>query len=318
MSKVNLITTCTNGKHGTEDNILHLGDYSAAKTPYLVLIKAWTEALNKALSNSTLIRVKSLYKGGHWATAKSICQHDCVELWVLSAGFGLLHAEDKIVPYQATFAVGHRESIPLYSNEYNGKGFYRTWWKQISENSPFKDKHPTSIADLMRDNSKDYFVISGSPDYINAIEIDIINGLRFLKSSNKQLVIITSKNINPRLNEYFFKSDARMAHWLKCNMLMLNISLAKYIINQFVNNSLNDIGELSKSIYQELQSLPERKIVKGQKRTPEEVEKYILELQRQNPQISATQALRTFRDSGNSFEEKRFRGLFQTVTNLNG
>lgn len=44
----------------------------------------------------------------------SIYDAQPIELWVLSAGFGLLKHGDAIVPYQATFATGHKDSIPLF------------------------------------------------------------------------------------------------------------------------------------------------------------------------------------------------------------
>ncbi|MGA7588449.1 MAG: hypothetical protein WCB03_20820 [Rouxiella badensis] len=317
MSHINLITTCTNGKHSNSCNSLNLGDYSAGKTSASVLIHSWCNALKEALEKSAFISVEDLYKGGHWATAKKIKNIYPIDLWVLSAGFGLLNNKDKIVPYQATFATGYTESIPLYSNDYPAKSFHRTWWKEITERSPLKSNHATSITMLMKEKPWEYFIICGSPDYINAIELDIINGLEYLKSPRKQLLIITSKKINNRLGDYLLKSDIRMAEFLKCNMLMLNISLAKYFISHFNDGSKEDFSIVAHEISNQLNTLPERKVIKGIKRNPEEVEKYILVLLQQQPEISATKALRSFRDSGNSFEEKRFRMLFQSVSASN-
>jgi len=188
----------------------------------------------------------------------------------------------------------------------------------MTEYSSFKEEHPTSIAELMHARPKEYFIICGSPDYINAIEIDIFDGLRHLKHPLAQLLIITSKEIDPRLSPYLLKSDARIAQWLKCNMLMLNISLAKYVIGKFRDYPFKEFNKLSDDLSLQFKLLPARNVVKGIKRTSVEVEKFISELLRQQPKISPTQALRTFRDSGNSFEEKRFRNLFQTVASSNG
>ncbi|PHH44709.1 hypothetical protein [Pluralibacter gergoviae] len=278
-----------------------------------MLMNSWCNALNEAISTSVTVCVEDLYKGGHWATAKKILNDYPIDLWVISAGLGLLHYKDNVVPYKATFAVGYDESIPLYSQEYVGKSFHRTWWKEITNRSIFKSKHPTSIVELMKKKKKDYYIICGSPDYINAIELDVINGLEYLVDAKKQLLIITSKKINDRLIAYLFKTNQNMAQWLGCNMLMLNISVAKYLVMEFTSKQLNNLNELSQKLVEELQKLPERKVKKGVRRNSEEVKAFILTLMEQNPGISATYALREFRDSGNSFEEKRFRAEFKAL-----
>lgn len=313
MSNINLITTCTNGKHFGSGSILSLSQFSSGRTPSSVLINSWCNALNEAISTSATVYAEDLYKGGHWATAKAILTDYPVDLWVLSAGLGLLHHKDKVVPYRATFAVGYDESIPLYSQEYVGRSFHRTWWKEITSRSIFKSEHPASILDLMKKNKKDYYVICGSPDYINAIELDIINGLEYLVDAKKQLLIITSKKINDRLTAYLFKTNQNMAQWLRCNMLMLNISVAKYIVKEFTSKKFNNLNELSQKLVEELKELPEREVKKGIRRSPEEVRSFILKLMQQKPDLSATNALREFRNSGNSFEEKHFRAEFKAL-----
>lgn len=315
MSKIILITTCTNGKNSDSKTILSLSQFSSGRTPSNVLINSWCNALNNAISTSATVSAENLYKGGHWATAKTILKEYPVDLWVLSAGLGLIHHKDKVIPYKATFAVGYEESIPSYSHEFIGKSFHRTWWKEISERSCFKSHHPTSITELMKKNSKDFYVICGSPDYINAIELDVINGLEYLVNAKKQLLIITSKKINDRLGEYLFETNKKMAQWLKCNLLMLNISMAKYIIHELVHNKSDDLNNISQHVSDQLIDLPEVEIKKGIRRSLEDVNQFILKIIHQEPSISATQALRTFRDAGNSFEEKRFRAAFNAFSN---
>ncbi|MFS8109765.1 hypothetical protein UDZ94_23105, partial [Serratia marcescens] len=169
------------------------------------------------------------------------------------------------------------------------------------------------IVELMKKNKKDYYIICGSPDYINAIELDVINGLDYLVDAKKQLLIITSKKINDRLASYLFKTNQNMAQWLGCNMLMLNISVAKYIVKEFTSKQLNNLNKLSQNLVEELKELPEREVKKGIRRSPEEVKSFILKLMQQKPGLSATHALREFRDSGYSFEEKRFRAEFKAL-----
>lgn len=314
MSNINLITTCTNGKNSGGKAILSLSQFSSGRTPSCVLVNSWCNAMSEAISEKETLLTEDLYKGGHWAIAKATLSQYPIDLWVLSAGLGLLHHKDKIVPYKATFAAGYDESIPLYSNEFFGKTFHRTWWKEITERSFFKKDHPTSITELMKKKRTDYFIICGSPDYINAIELDVINGLNYLVDSNKQLVIITSKKVTQRLDCYLLKSNQNMAGFLNCNMISLNISLARYIVKEFTERQCNDLNKLSRQLSEKLNGLPERQPKKGTRRTAQEVNHYIVKLMSQQPGLSATHALRAFRDEGNSFEEKRFRAVFKAIS----
>ncbi len=313
MNRINLVTTCTNGKHGDKNNVLSLSHYLSEESTSADLIDAWCNTLNAALSTSTLIQVENLYKGGHWATAKAIREEYSTDLWALSAGLGLLHCQDNVVPYKATFATGYPESIPLFADKYAGKTFHKVWWQEIADRSFFKSAHPTSLADLMKEKPRDYFVICGSPDYINAIESDLLSGLNHLEAPKKQLIIITSKKTIPSLGEYFLTSNSNIAGWFKCNMLMLNIMLAQHFIKTFTHNAHDDFSAVAQLLSAQFQSLPAKEATRGIKRNGEDVQAYILTLLQQQPLISATQALRTFRDAGNAFEEKRFRALFKAV-----
>ena len=89
-------------------------------------------------------------------------------------------------------------------------------------------------------------------------------------------------------------------------MLMLNISVAKYIVKEFTSKQLNDLNELSQKLKEELKELPEREVKKGIRRSPEEVKSFILKIMEKNPGISATHALREFRDSGNYLRKNVF------------
>lgn len=317
MSQINLITTCTNGKHSNGYPTLNLATWSTRLSSTQGLIQAWSQAVNSAISSGPTLPVEKLYKGGHWATAMSICHAHPVDLWVLSAGLGLLKSGDNVVPYQATFAVGHHDSIPLFPESYKGKLFHQTWWSELALRSPFRETHPTSLATLMKSRPTEYFILCGSPDYINAISPDAVEGLSYLHDAEKQLLVISSSSVKSPLNHYQLESSKPIAEWLNSNMLMLNIKIAEYAIAQFMQEEHGHLGLLAEKLNQQFASLPAARKKQGVRRTPEEVETWVLQHLRETPEASASGALRAFRDGGNSFEEKRFRALFHAVQALN-
>lgn len=313
MSRLNLITSCTNSKHNNGHSVLNLATFSEKyKTPK-GLIHAWGEAVNSALSTKLVVPVEKLYKGGHWSTAMSIYDAQPIELWVLSAGFGLLKHGDAIVPYQATFATGHKDSIPLFSDKYGKKSFYQEWWGKLNEASPLKKSHPVSLSDLMMDKSDEYFIICASPDYINAINMDLMKGISYLKDVDRQLIIISSSQAKFSLKKNLLVSNKSIAEFFNSNMLMLNIKIAQYVIEQFMSMDDGHLGLLAERLRSTFSVLPKKHTVRGVRRRPEEVTIWISSYIHANPDGSASRALRSFRDQGNSFEEKRFRTLYQAV-----
>ncbi|MEX0566306.1 hypothetical protein AB3X30_21995 [Raoultella terrigena] len=313
MSQINLITTCTNGKHSNGCPILNLATWSSHLSSSQGLIQAWCQAVNLSISAGHTLPVEKLYKGGHWTTAMSIFNSYPVELWILSAGLGLLKRGDKVVPYQATFAVGHNDSIPLFSGLYNGKEFHQKWWAELTKHSSFQEEHPVSLTELMKTRPNEYFIICGSPDYISAIGTDIKTGLPYLHSAEKQFLIISSSRVKSPLNHYLLESNKRIAEWLNSNMLMLNIKIAQYVIEQFTREEHDNLGLLADRLNKQFSSLPATCKKQGVRRTPEQVEAWVLQHLSEVSDTSASRALRVFRDSGNSFEEKRFRTLFHSV-----
>lgn len=318
MSHINLITTCTNGKNGKEIKPIHLGDILDPTIQPNILISRWQKKISSALALNHKIPAVNLYKGAHWSIAKDIAKHSNTTLWVLSAGLGFLHYQDQVIPYQATFSANSTDSIPLFSSSYKKKQFHQVWWQALTQQSVLGNDPTGGIAALMKKKPDEYYIISGSPDYINATCLDIIDGIKHLHNPEKQLLIISSGATNPELNNFQLTSTAKIASFFKCNMLSLNITLAQYVINAINNISDIHLNSIKKSIQDEHALLPERPLRKGIRRSPEEVLQFLSQLFCSQPSVSASAALKTFRAEGNSFEEKRFRALYQQARQTKG
>ncbi|CDL22957.1 tgtA5 cluster protein 2 [Klebsiella pneumoniae IS53] len=155
---------------------------------------------------------------------------------------------DAIVPYQATFATGHKDSIPLFSDKYGKKSFHQEWWGKLNEASPLKKSHPVSLSDLMMDKSDEYFIICASPDYINAINMDLMKGISYLKDVDRQLIIISSSQAKFSLKKNLLVSNKSIAEFFNSNMLMLNIKIAQYVIEQFMSMDDGHLGLLAERL----------------------------------------------------------------------
>lgn len=313
MSKIHLITTCTNSKKLFGSPPVQLRDFIAKdegidETAYL-----WAQALTASMKNNPTIAAKDLYKGAHWHIAKSIAEEFGAELWVLSAGFGLIHKDTKIVNYQATFASVTDDCIPKSGGSLYVRSNY--WWTALAENlGKYREYKDLSV--LMRKNPNDYFVISGSSYYIHAIHDDLLKGLHYLKNPHKQLIIITShSNSLKELAPFTLVSQQKMRQLLGGTMVTLNIALAKLFLSKSCStmSSIIDFSTTKHALECDLKKLPPEIKPERKRRSPEEVKHYIIDLLKKKPDTSASQGLRYFRDSGNSLEEKSFRRIFEEV-----
>jgi len=102
---VHLITSCTQSKAAKYGEALPLSACSehSGFTP-----EKWLRELSLRPKKGPALEV---YTGDHWSVSKDIVKNYVDELWVLSAGYGLINARTDIASYDATFSSGNRNSI---------------------------------------------------------------------------------------------------------------------------------------------------------------------------------------------------------------
>ncbi|EKH8025179.1 TPA: hypothetical protein OR518_003644 [Escherichia coli] len=207
------MTSCAKGKNYFTSTSPVL-ETMLSTTPEL-LIEAWLNKLRKYTSEQA-VSVIDLYRGAHWSCAKEILRTTPnLDLWVISAGMGLLHCSERVIPYEATFNM-----LPFAPS---------SWWETLTEATQGV-RRSCSIAQLMQTHPGDNFVISGSPVYVTAVERDINSGLAFLINPLAQLTVVTSGGYKGMLEPYLVRSHAGMLNSLNANMVCLNIKLARSII----------------------------------------------------------------------------------------
>lgn len=313
MSKIHLITTCTNNKKSTNYQPVKLGDFVSPNEDIEASAALWSEGLKSAINCNDTLAAKDLYKGGHWSIAKSIAEEFEVELWILSAGFGLINQNTQVINYQATFTSSSDDCIPKSNGTLPERS--ARWWNALA-NHIGRTREYQNIASLMKSNPEDFFVVSGSSHYIYAIYSDLLDGLTHLKDPLKQLIVITSTSQNlTGLAPYTLLSQQKMKQRLGGTMVTLNVALARHFLSKVRTQKREavDFSIIKQSLEASFSDLMPEPMPERTRRTEEEVKIYIADLLRNTPEISASKALRQFRDSGNSFEEKRFRRAFHEV-----
>lgn len=206
---VHLIVTCTRRKTVPAGDAL-FPDERDARRAYGI----WLERLAQARLGSPPMTAGELYTGQHWSRAAAAAARSGAEMWILSAGLGLLHVSDPVVPYEATFS-----TMPFC---------HRTHWERLTTRPP-SERLCTSLKTLMQARPDDRFVVAASPVYLRAVESDLLAGMKAL-CNPEQLAVVTSKGYQGSLKGNTKYTSADMMKALNTNMTGLNISYALQLI----------------------------------------------------------------------------------------
>ncbi|PKH01379.1 hypothetical protein CXF72_17050 [Psychromonas sp. MB-3u-54] len=300
--KVNLITNCTNLKKSNIQDKTQLNSL-VTKFDSQKIVSSWLKRLNNALQK---FPAKQVYAGDHWKIAKSV-KNPNVELWVLSAGYGLIHSSSMITAYDATFSKESDNSIHhtgLSNNE---------WWRLIHQ---IRDKVQFgcgSLSSLVKDNGADKFFIAASPAYLKVIEEELLELISTGKLTTENLFIVSSKcNLNIKLKPFFLESSANFSSTLKGGRVSLNIRLAKHLLEN--SNDCNIDKQTVFNRYNSLKNNSQKLVIhQRNKLSDEEVISFIKDELQVNKHVnmSASKLLIKLRSQNLACEQKRFSRLFK-------
>jgi len=302
--KVHLITNCTNLKKSniqgkvTLENVIKKHESNR-------IVRAWFEHLENAEQK---VPANEVYAGDHWKVAMSIVRPN-INLWVLSAGYGLINSSSHIGSYDATFSKGSKNSISKTGLSNND------WWKSLHQVRKSEGFECNSLHSLVSRNVDDVFFIAASPDYLKVIQDELKELLLDKKLTNKNLFIISSKhNIDKKLTPYFLESSADFCNSLKGGRVSLNIRLARYLLEKININKFSPNHIIDK--YNHLKASSQKQLVnKRKKLSDDEINSFIIkELEvNQGLKTSATMLLKRLRSKNLACEQKRFTKLLNKI-----
>jgi len=214
MSIIHLITTCAKGKYGETGNSVFPDDMTDINETF----SEWSRGLrHRYQQHNGVTNTRSLYRGGHWQTALDICHlHPTVSLWVISAGIGLRHSSDPALPYEASFSS-------------MGKMAPEMW--NLHTRNPILPGLMASLSELLSTCNTDRFILAASPLYLNAVEQDLLEGIRQLANPASQIAIATTKAYTGILLPFVNCTNHKMMADLGANMTTLNIKHAKRLVS---------------------------------------------------------------------------------------
>jgi hypothetical protein len=263
------------------------------------------------------VAATNLYRGQHWAVVRELpavaqASGFQADLWVASAGYGLIPAEAQVRPYSATFGTSDEDGVWRPSDGDRRRAL-QTWWNGLQEMAGPVPFAPRSLAALARTSPDAIILVVASPVYLAAMAGDL-KAAREQLADPQHLLVISSRNDSSAawLTPHLVPSEAPLSGILGGARGSLHARTARIILREAATVPLQ--ADILVPRYIKLVSQAESPSTPVRVRLlDEEVRRFICQALAENRNIACTTALRKLRTSGQACEQRRFTGLFEEI-----
>jgi hypothetical protein len=259
-----------------------------------------------------------VYQGDHWRVIRDL--PDLAkragfepELWVMSAGYGLIPAIAPIRAYSATFSARHPDTVITSATQGS-----QEWWSELALlRGPCRGE-PRRFRDLIGGRARARLLIVASAEYLRAALPDLREAVRPLARNGRVLVVSTrAGRLDPELAASIVPSDARLKAVLGGAAQSLNARVARKLLADAPRHGLraDDVQLRFRRLLRQLPALP--RYDERDPMTDDQVKDFIRrELAGMPKRPGWTPLLRELRKAGQKCEQSRFRRLYEEVTGV--
>jgi hypothetical protein len=251
---------------------------------------------------------RELYAGDHWRVAQSLASEAAggLELWVASAGYGLIQETRSIKPYAATFSEGP-DTVVRWARTGERESALQEWWMLLAESGTLADDAPRSVRSLVASDPEATFVVALSRTYLLALREDLVAARRELRGGGELVLISAGTKSCPGLEENLVQIGAEVQSALGGSRLSLNVRIVRHLIRTRYQHAWRGGAIMSsfRGIRKDRLAATRRTALND-----EDVIEFIGRARLEKPAVSKTALLRRLRDQGFACEQGRFRELF--------
>ena len=194
-----LITTCTNRKTLPPAYRLQARNLdNGPQEDVAALWKAWLKEHKYRRS------ARELYAGRGFSEALATTECSGAKLWIISAGSGLVSADEELPAYDLTLSIGSPNNIRDKVTE--GSFDASKWWSDLGRSHRPK----RSLCNLVRENNERTVIISLPGSYMELIHQDLLtlsdNELKWIRLIGP----LPSSNLHKRLRTVLMPYDDRL------------------------------------------------------------------------------------------------------------
>ncbi len=308
-----IVVTCT--KRKTQPIPAALKVRSLPKNTLPVRGAEWMERLTAAKGDR--MAAGDIYCGDHWQMVKALipiaeASGFKANIWICSAGYGLLSLNCKILPYSATFAPTHQDSVCRKITGKLSEVAPQAWWRLLSEWEGPTPVMPRRLAEIPRLYPRSAIWIVASEIYLHAIANDV-KALATLVHERDRLSLFSAGTKSlPGLTEYLLPLDARLQGLAGGARRSLNIRLARHALLGLQKPG-TEYSSLKKAFARLISTQSAPVIPVRTRMTDHDVRQFIRTALRSDPRRAFSPLLRELRDKGFACESSRFASLFHDV-----
>lgn len=310
---VHIFVACTNRKSRKTRADLHL---RSVQRDFSKRASSW---INRISTVEGEVPAADLYSGESWFVARKLRGDldGLCSLWALSAGFGLVHADDLLVSYGATLSTGHPDSVFRSGDQMDPKRANRWWWSSLSDwAGPANGKRQRSIESLAAAHPDGAFAVCVGRAYVAAVADDLAGATARLTDPQRLMVFGSGECPDPRIERSWIRISAKTRQSVGGSLASLSVRAARYVFDLGQPTALNAC--LARSALDRLaRSLNDLPQIHRRRLTDDEIVEWMTAEALRSPGLTKTSALRRLRDSGRACEQSRFGDLFaETVGDL--
>jgi hypothetical protein len=262
----------------------------------------WRDRLEKVQSET--VPACDLYMGDHWRAAREAFAAAArytprAELWVLSAGYGLIMSRTAIKPYSATFASGSTDSVWRGPRDGTRKACLNRWWQSLPSQS--------TIAELIRGDAT--VLVAAGASYVDAISDELTKARRSGAADDN--LFIVSAGSPP--DGAFLPASGRLRSAVGGTDSSLNARLLALLATTAGRHCFRRDAMVAEFARLAGRTSSARRVA-GRSAPDDELVRQIVAIRRTRPAASRTYALRELRSAGIACEHSRFASLWNRVS----
>ena len=295
--RIVLVVACSQRKRVAPPEKLRLASIRSAPSQRP---RRWASRLNQV--DAPRWRAEDLYVGDHWHSACEAYRvakrySSRTELWVVSAGYGLISSSKPIKPYGATFASGAADSVWRGPAEGDRDEHLRFWWQALA--------HECALADLLPARGGGSVVIAAGASYLAALDSDLEDALQHELAVDRLSVISAGTQGNGALLPVSGQFRAAVGGTDSA----LNARLLALLAREAGTHGFSR-SAMATMLARMASRLPATPRHAGSAASDEQIVREIQAMRRRSPEISRTRALRDLRSRGIACEQTRFASIW--------
>ena len=311
MTSANVVVTCTKSKTVSVPESLKLRAVKRGSVQERA--SSWFQRLQKA--SAERFQVRNMYKGDHWSAAKDISDMGSGQkhqVWVSSAGFGLLSLDDEVPGYSATFSGTHPDCVVSKSKVDDRRSALGDWWDSLCKWPKSTLRPRRSVRSLAAKSPSTPLIVIGSGEYLHAMHRDLLAAVAALDSPKLLSIFSAGCKQLEGLDENLIPYDARMQNYVGGALRSLNMRVARWALSECTRSKPTN-ALLRKKVGDQLKNQPAFVMPVRKPMSDDGVRKFILRELNRDSRACHSPLLRKLREQNKACEQKRFASLFREV-----